>query len=148
MSKKRIRDLSKELNVENKRIIDFLSRNGYESKTPASGLDEAGVALVEKHFKKPDIANQTPKKVAEAPKTDAKGTPKQRNNLRSRTLIKRRLIKAKAVNKSLQKQRLIKELVKVIKGRKLNKKTAIRSMAINQHSVKKIVRKIKGKNAI
>lgn len=76
MSKKRIRDLSKELNVENKRIIDFLSRNGYESKTPASGLDEAGVALVEKHFKKPDIANQTPKKVAEAPKTDAKGTPK------------------------------------------------------------------------
>ncbi|SUP40431.1 translation initiation factor IF-2 [Veillonella criceti] len=76
MSKKRIRDLSKELNVENKRIIDFLSRNGYESKTPASGLDEAGVALVEKHFKKPDIANQTPKKVAEAPKADAKGTPK------------------------------------------------------------------------
>lgn len=51
MSKKRIRDLSKELNVENKQIIDFLSRNGYESKTPASGLDDAGIELVTKHFK-------------------------------------------------------------------------------------------------
>lgn len=80
MSKKRIRDLSKELNVENKRIIDFLSRNGYESKTPASGLDEAGVALVEKHFKKADAP--APKKVeattkveapkAEVPKTNSK----------------------------------------------------------------------------
>lgn len=46
MSKKRIRDLSKELNVENKQIIDFLSRNGYESKTPASGLDDAVLNLL------------------------------------------------------------------------------------------------------
>lgn len=76
MSKKRIRDLSKELNVENKRIIDFLSRNGYESKTPASGLDEAGVALVEKHFKKPSPVAEATKKATDASKTEAKGAAK------------------------------------------------------------------------
>lgn len=76
MSKKRIRDLSKELNVENKRIIDFLSRNGYESKTPASGLDEAGVALVERHFKKPSPVAEATKKATDVPKTETKGAAK------------------------------------------------------------------------
>ena len=85
--KKRIRDLSKELNVENKQIIDFLSRNGYESKTPASGLDDAGIELVTKHFKNrsAQAPKEAPVKAAEiSAKPAAKESHKKAEPKKSR----------------------------------------------------------------
>ncbi|WP_298704420.1 translation initiation factor IF-2, partial [uncultured Veillonella sp.] len=66
MSKKRIRDLGKELNVENKKIIEFLKSNGFDVTTPASGIDSDGEALVRKQFTKTEAPKAAPK---EAPKT-------------------------------------------------------------------------------
>ena len=94
MSKKRIRDLSKELNVENKQIIDFLSRNGYESKTPASGLDDAGIELVTKHFKNrsAQAPKEAPVKAAEisakpaAKESHKKAEPKKADAHKSEAL--------------------------------------------------------------
>lgn len=69
MSKKRIRDLGKELNVENKQIIAFLQKEGYAVTAPASGVDDAGVDLVKKHFggqNKPAQAAAKPQETVKA----------------------------------------------------------------------------------
>lgn len=83
MSKKRIRDLGKELNVENKKILEFLQNNGYAVTTAASGIDADGEALVRKQFGSStaptnEVAkaqNQEPKQTSKA-KTQA---PKAQN---------------------------------------------------------------------
>lgn len=70
MSKKRIRDLGKELNVENKKIIEFLKTNGFGVTTAASGIDADGEALVRKQFGKGGATqvNEAPKAQVESPK--------------------------------------------------------------------------------
>jgi len=83
MSKKRIRDLGKELNVENKKILEFLQNNGYAVTTAASGIDADGEALVRKQFGRGTApTNEVAKAQNQEPKQTSKAktqVPKAQN---------------------------------------------------------------------
>ena len=51
MSKKRIYELAKELNIDSKQIIDVLSKNGIKAGNHMSSIDESGINLVKASMK-------------------------------------------------------------------------------------------------
>lgn len=51
MSKKRIYELAKELNIDSKQIIDILSKNGIKAGNHMSSIDESGINLVKANMK-------------------------------------------------------------------------------------------------
>ncbi len=61
MAKMRINDLAKELDVNNKAIVDYLTEKKIDASSPSATLEEDTVSLVKKHFAKK----------AEAPQKDA-----------------------------------------------------------------------------
>ena len=76
MAKQKIHELAKELNKSSKDIIEYLSKNGIEGKTHASGLEDAQVEMVKKAFA-PKV--EVPK--AEEPKAEeakAEEAPKKK----------------------------------------------------------------------
>ena len=53
MSKKRIYELAKELNVSNKEVIEVAKKNGFKVGNHMSSLDQAAEAKVKASFVKP-----------------------------------------------------------------------------------------------
>ena len=70
MAKQKIHELAKELNKSSKDIIEYLSKNGVEGKTHASGLEEAQVEMVKKAFAPKVEAPKTEEAKAEETKQD------------------------------------------------------------------------------
>ncbi len=86
MAKMRVHELAKELGIENKQIIEFLSTTEHAVKTASSGVDDAAQALVRDKFGKGAAAakEEAPetKKKESAPKAEAEkkeSTPKAEN---------------------------------------------------------------------
>lgn len=78
MAKIRVHELSKQLNISNKDIIDTLGAKGIEIKSHMSNLDDSMVAIVKAKFGGAGSAPKQTAAKAEAPKQQAKpGTPKQ-----------------------------------------------------------------------
>ncbi len=71
MAKIRVHEIAKELGVENKAVIDFLSANGADGKSASSGLEEDVANSVRKHFGKKDEKAEAVRK----PKLDENGNP-------------------------------------------------------------------------
>ena len=69
MAKMRVHELAKELNIESKNIVEFLSTTEYAVKTAASGIEDAAQELVRKNFGKSAAKAEAPK--AEAVKAEA-----------------------------------------------------------------------------
>ena len=53
MAKMRVHELAKELNIESKKIVDFLSTTEYAVKAATSGVEEAAQAMVRSKFAAP-----------------------------------------------------------------------------------------------
>ena len=70
MAKIRVHELSKQLNISNKDIIDTLGAKGIEIKSHMSNLDDSMVGIIKAKFG----AKTAPK--AEAPKAEVKEAPK------------------------------------------------------------------------
>ena len=51
MAKVRVHELAKELNIQSKDIISFLTENNIEKKVPASGMEDSEVEMVKKDRK-------------------------------------------------------------------------------------------------
>ncbi len=68
MSKIKIYELAKELNVSNKEIIEFLNGKNIEAKSHMSSLEDADAQNVRKAFKKDAAPKAEASKEAEAPK--------------------------------------------------------------------------------
>ncbi len=78
MAKIRVHELSKQLNISNKDIIDTLGAKGIEIKSHMSNLDDSMVAIVKAKFGGAGSAPKQTAAKAEAPKQQAKPeTPKQ-----------------------------------------------------------------------
>ncbi len=74
MSKKRIYELAKELNIASKQIIDVLSKNGIKAGNHMSSIDESGINLVKASMKGASAQASCPaqpEKKAEQPKAQA-----------------------------------------------------------------------------
>lgn len=74
MSKKRIYELAKELNIDSKQIIDVLSKNGIKAGNHMSSIDESGINLVKASMKGASAQASCPaqpEKKAEQPKAQA-----------------------------------------------------------------------------
>lgn len=74
MSKKRIYELAKELNIDSKQIIDVLSKNGIKVGNHMSSIDESGINLVKASMKGASAQARRPaqpEKKAEQPKAQA-----------------------------------------------------------------------------
>ena len=74
MSKKRIYELAKELNIDSKQIIDVLSKNGIKVGNHMSSIDESGINLVKASMKGASAQASCPaqpEKKAEQPKAQA-----------------------------------------------------------------------------
>ena len=52
MAKVRVHELAKELNIQSKDIISFLTENNIEKKVPASGMEDSEVEMVKNKFMK------------------------------------------------------------------------------------------------
>ncbi|MDD6056654.1 MAG: translation initiation factor IF-2 [Clostridiales bacterium] len=80
MAKMRVSQLAKEIGIESKKIIEFLSGTEHAVTSHSSGMEEAAQELVRKKFKKPagdakeDVAEKMPK---EEKKEPAKATKKE-----------------------------------------------------------------------
>lgn len=75
MSKKRIYELAKELNVSNKEVIEVAKQNGYKVGNHMSSLDAEAEAKVKASFSKPKnmpekVKKETPKVEVKRPKND------------------------------------------------------------------------------
>ncbi|SEI41470.1 translation initiation factor IF-2 [Lachnospiraceae bacterium A10] len=84
MSKIRVHELAKELGLQSKDIMNFLNTNGREVKSAQSGLEDADVAAVKKHFQKTEAPKAAPKsddKKAEAPKKEGEAKPKKKSTI-------------------------------------------------------------------
>ena len=74
MSKKRIYELAKELNIDSKQIIEVLSKNGIKAGNHMSSIDESGINLVKASMKGASAQASCPaqpEKKAEQPKAQA-----------------------------------------------------------------------------
>ena len=81
MPKKRIYELSKELNLKNSDIVEFLQSKNVDVKSHSSSIDDDAIEMVKKHFGKGTTVQKTeaPKEIKEQPvKTET--APKQDNN--------------------------------------------------------------------
>ena len=84
MAKMRVHELAKELNIESKNIVEYLSTTEYAVKTAASGIEDAAQELVRKQFGKTAPAKaETPK--AEVTKTEAPKTEAQKADAKPAT---------------------------------------------------------------
>jgi translation initiation factor IF-2 len=84
MSKIRVHELAKELGLQSNDIMNFLNTNGREVKSAQSGLEDADVAAVKKHFQKTEAPKAAPKsddKKAEAPKKEGEAKPKKKSTI-------------------------------------------------------------------
>jgi translation initiation factor IF-2 len=81
MPKKRIYELSKELNLKNSDIVEFLQSKNVDVKSHSSSIDDDAVDMVKKHFGKGTTVQKTeaPKEIKEQP-VKAEAAPKQENN--------------------------------------------------------------------
>ena len=61
MAKVRIHEISKELNIDSKAIIEFLNNEGIEVKTASSGVEEDVATKVKAHFSKSEDVKKAPK---------------------------------------------------------------------------------------
>ena len=91
MSKKRIYELAKELNVSNKEVIEVAKKNGFKVGNHMSSLDQAAEAKVKASFVKPVKASSqkqaTPKKENSEKKQNVavnKNSQNARNNNHSK----------------------------------------------------------------
>lgn len=67
MAKVRVHELAKELNIQSKDIISFLTENNIEKKVPASGMEDSEVEMVKNKFMKKEskaIVNSEPEQKA------------------------------------------------------------------------------------
>lgn len=91
MSKKRIYELAKELNIDSKQIIDILSKNGIKAGNHMSSIDDAGINLVKAslqggHKGAEGQAPRQPEKKAEQPKAnEQQGNRDHRNDRNERS---------------------------------------------------------------
>lgn len=91
MSKKRIYELAKELNIDSKQIIDVLSKNGIKAGNHMSSIDDAGINLVKAslqggHKGAEGQAPRQPEKKAEQPKAnEQQGNRDHRNDRNERS---------------------------------------------------------------
>lgn len=91
MSKKRIYELAKELNIDSKQIIDVLSKNGIKAGNHMSSIDDAGINLVKSslqggHKGAEGQAPRQPEKKAEQPKVnEQQGNRDHRNDRNERS---------------------------------------------------------------
>ncbi|MDD2973155.1 MAG: translation initiation factor IF-2 N-terminal domain-containing protein, partial [Lachnospiraceae bacterium] len=76
MAKMRVHELAKELNIENKEVIEVLEKNGVAGKKAASGLEESEIASVKKVFLKSEAKPEVKAEPKTEPKTEAKTEPK------------------------------------------------------------------------
>ena len=67
----RVHELSKELNVSNKELVEYLSVNNSEIKSHMSSLTDADVAAAKKKFAPAPAAEKTEQPKADKPKQDA-----------------------------------------------------------------------------
>ena len=81
MPKKTIYELSKELNLKNSDIVEFLQSKNVDVKSHSSSIDDDAVDMVKKHFGKGTTVQKTeaPKEIKEQP-VKAEAAPKQENN--------------------------------------------------------------------
>ena len=81
MPKMRIYELSKELNLKNSDIVEFLQSKNVDVKSHSSSIDDDAVDMVKKHFGKGTTVQKTeaPKEIKEQP-VKAEAAPKQENN--------------------------------------------------------------------
>ena len=91
MSKKRIYELAKELNVSNKEVIEVAKKNGFKVGNHMSSLDQAAEAKVKASFVKPVKSSSqqqaTPKKENSEKKQNVavnKNSQNARNNNHSK----------------------------------------------------------------
>lgn len=63
MGKVKVYELAKELNVESKRMVEFLQQQGFAVKSHMSVLDEAGEAAARRHFGATPEAKPTVKRI-------------------------------------------------------------------------------------
>lgn len=68
MAKMRVYELAREVNVESKEIITFLSSKGIEVKSASSNVDEDGILAVRKGFGSSAASGKPAEKSAEKPK--------------------------------------------------------------------------------
>lgn len=91
MSKKRIYELAKELNIDSKQIIDVLSKNGIKAGNHMSSIDDAGINLVKAslqggHKGAEGQAPRQSEKKAEQPKAnEQQGNRDHRNDRNERS---------------------------------------------------------------
>ncbi len=91
MSKKRIYELAKELNIDSKQIIDVLSKNGIKAGNHMSSIDDAGINLVKAslqggHKGAEGQAPRQPEKKAEQSKAnEQQGNRDHRNDRNERS---------------------------------------------------------------
>ncbi len=83
MSKIRVHELAKELGLQSKDIMNYLNTNGKEIKSAQSGLEDADVEAVKKHFQKKEAPKTAPKADAkkETPKKDGEAKPKKKSTI-------------------------------------------------------------------
>ncbi|WGN89378.1 translation initiation factor IF-2 [Ligilactobacillus faecis] len=98
MSKKRIYELAKELNVSNKEVIEVAKQNGYKVGNHMSSLDAEAEAKVKASFSKPKnmpekVKKETPKVEVKRPKNDhaskAENENKTQKNKRPQSFAQR-----------------------------------------------------------
>ncbi|MEY8661470.1 translation initiation factor IF-2 [Ligilactobacillus faecis] len=98
MSKKRIYELAKELNVSNKEVIEVAKQNGYKVGNHMSSLDAEAEAKVKASFSKPKnmpekVKKETPKVEVKRPKNDhaskAENENKTQKNKRPQSVAQR-----------------------------------------------------------
>ncbi|REH96995.1 translation initiation factor IF-2 [Staphylococcus felis] len=80
MSKQRIYEYAKGLNIKSKEIIDELKKNGVEVSNHMQTLEDDQIKQLDKVFKKEDTDNQKPQKTTQTNHKNKQQNKKQKNN--------------------------------------------------------------------
>ncbi len=115
MSKKRIYELAKELNVSNKEVIEVAKKNGFKVGNHMSSLDQAAEAKVKASFVKPVKAS-----------SQKQATPKKENSEKKQNVaVNKNSQNARNNNHSKHRKHPHKEIMKGIQGSVWKKTTTI-----------------------
>ena len=78
----RIYELSKQLGVPAKELLDHLKREGIVAKSHMSAIDEAAIALLLKKFQRPSEPAKAEPKISHTQKTQERNEPMQKETVK------------------------------------------------------------------
>ena len=105
MGKIKVYELAKELNIENKELIEIAEKNGIEVKSHLSAIDEVGVEKIKKSMNKNKSQKQNESKSVENKKASkSKEEPKKKEEVKTtgQVIIRREVIVSEEEPKSNQ----------------------------------------------